>query len=173
MNFWEKCRTFGFILLIFGILTFSMRTFYFSCDSQKNKCEVFQILGIKQMISYPDIEDCTCGTYTETYTPDSEYKKQRIYRKFGHYGYQKKTRSLQRKYLNLTFNPHKAYKYKKLNTSKIQGYSCDEIYNVCTNIKNKQTFTFKSNQFVHDLFSFWYVFLLTGVLMLLLSRKLQ
>lgn len=171
MDITEKAKEFGFVLLVFGIITFFMRPVYFSCDSNKMTCSSYQIPGAKQTIKIEDIKGCSCGTYDEIYTPSSESRKRRNLRKLG-FDYQTKKRTVQREYLNLTFDEHNEFKYRKLDMKKIQGFTCGDIDKLCSQITNKETFTFKSNKYYHDVFNFWYLYIILGCLGIFLSKKL-
>lgn len=72
-DFREKIIGLGFTIFAFGIFSFFARPTHFDCNQTTNKCYIYKTPGIKQVLTYSDIEDCGCSSFTSSYTPTEEY----------------------------------------------------------------------------------------------------
>lgn len=168
----EKLMNLGIVLILFGIVTFFFRPVFFSCSVEQDLCKIYKTLEPAKTFKYSFVEDCTPSDMVETYHGSLEYDKERALRKMGNYNYQKKTKSVTRHYPNIIFKDFidDTYNVNTLKLDRIQGFSSSDIAGVCNDIKNHQSFVFKSNPYLHDMFSYWYVSLIIGVVMLLIFR---
>lgn len=183
-TFSEKVFTIGICLIFAGIMSFPMRASYLSCDAGKDICSIYQVPGTSQYIKYSDIQDCSCATYDELHTPTSESEKERrsrkryyrsLWRLVGNekHIYKAKTKTVQREYLDLYFDENIVNKYKNIDLKQVQGFTCEDIDNVCRNISAKRTFTFKSNKYLHSMFDYWWLCIVLGILALVMSKKIK
>lgn len=71
------------------------------------------------------------------------------------------------------FDEYTINKYKDIDLTKVNGFTCNDIDKLCSDVMNKRTFKFKSNQYVHNMFDYWGIFLLFGIFAILIGRKLD
>lgn len=162
------------ILIVAGISMFFHRPFFIACSKSTDECKVYQNFDAVQKFKYSDIETCSAEDYTYTYRTYADYERERRYRlrkrnsimrSINNKAYEPQKHEVTKFYPYILFKENTRYKYKNIDMKKAQG-SFMGTEKICEEINAKKDFKIKCDKHVHDLFSYWYVPLIAGIVLL-------
>ncbi len=170
-DFSEKLIGLGIGIFALGIVSFFFRPTHFDCNQTTNQCYIYKNPGIKHVLTYSDIEDCGCSSYTTSYTPSEELRKRRMLREVGVWNYQTQEQTTNHSRFSLFIEKSKIKKYKNIDLTGIEADSCQTINDVCKQIKEHQTFKYKSQKSVNDFFEYWLAMIILGIILFIYGKK--